>query len=125
MHIVPLFPIECCIYVPSFYSILGKDNSIVSTCINVTKDKLVPVSTWVELTFVIKLGNMKGGHYFKVDYNNLMEKVTFLPIKYSWGFVQFSMSHYCPFHPSLTMASFWHLCPTKLIYPCLVKNLWC
>ena len=107
-----------------FYSILGKDNSIVSTCINVTKDKLVPVSTWVELTFVIKLGNMKGGHYFKVDYNNLMEKVTFLPIKYSWGFVQFSKSHYCPFHPSLTMASFWHLCPTKLIYPCLVKNLW-
>ena len=101
-------------YVTSFYSILGKNNSIVSTSINVTKDKLVPVSTWVDLTFVTKLGNMKGGHYFKMDCNNLMEKVTFLPIKYSWGFVQFSMSQSCPFHPSLTMASFGQLCPKNV-----------
>ena len=106
-----------------FYSVLGKNNSIVSTCINVTKDKLVPVSTWVDLTFVSKLGSMKGGHYFKVDYNNLMEKVTFLPIKYSWGFVQFSMSHYCPFHPSPTMASFGHLCPKNLFIHDWLKSL--
>ena len=70
-----------------------------------------------------KLGSMKGGHYFKVDYNNLMEKVTFLPIKYSWGFVQFSMSHYCPLHPSLTMASFWHLCPKNLFIHDWLKSL--
>ena len=106
MHIVPLFPIECCIYVPSFYSILGKKQSIFSTCINVTKDELISVSTWVDLTFVNKLGNMKGWHYFKVDYNNLMEKVTFLPIKYSWGFVQFSVS-LLSFSPQPHYGQFW------------------
>ena len=77
----------------------------------------------MDLTVVSKLGNMKGGHYLKVDYNNLMEKVTFLPIKYSWGFVQFSMSHYCPLHPSFTMDSFGHLCPKNLFIHDWLKSL--
>ena len=109
--------------VPSFYSILGKNNSIVSTCINVTKDKLVPVTTWVDLTFVGKLGSMKGEHYFKVDYNNLMEKVTFLPYKIFMGVCSIFYVSLLSFSPQHHYDQFWAFMSKKCTYTWLVKNL--